>query len=112
MLPPTLGTRVLSAFTWTCLTKLTFYWIEMAAVFTYPVASSSSYSFNRSRSRVPLSEIKESLLDRSATNANQGCFDACASMIKKDDRQYSERENMSREKMKTKKRYKNTCHSC
>ena len=36
---------------------------------------------------VQLSGIKESLLDRSATNANQGCFDACASIIKKDDRQ-------------------------
>jgi hypothetical protein len=72
----------------------------MAAVFTYPVASSSSYSFNRSRSRVPLSEIKESLLDRSATNANQGCFDACASMIKKDDRQYSERHKISSKKQK------------
>ena len=47
---------------------------------------------------VPLSGIKESLLDRSATNANQGCFDACESMIKKDGRQYSERENISREK--------------
>jgi hypothetical protein len=47
---------------------------------------------------VPLSGIKESLLERSATNANQGCFDACESMIKKDGRQYSERENISREK--------------
>ena len=28
----------------------------------------------------------------------KGCFDACAYMIKKDDRQYSERENISREK--------------
>jgi hypothetical protein len=36
---------------------------------------------------VQLSGIKESLLDRSAKNANQGCFDACASIIKKDDRQ-------------------------
>ena len=34
---------------------------------------------------VPLSGIKESLLDRSATNANQGCFDSCESMIKKDE---------------------------
>ena len=32
---------------------------------------------------VPLSGIKESLLARSATNAYQGCFDACVSMIKK-----------------------------
>ena len=39
---------------------------------------------------VPLSWIKESLLDRSATNDNQGCFDACESMIKKDGRQYLE----------------------
>jgi len=57
----------------------------MASVFTYSVASSSSYSFNRSRSRVPLSGIKESFLGRSATNANQGCFDSCESMIKKDE---------------------------
>ncbi len=51
---------------------------------------------------VQLSGIKESLLDRSATNANQGCFDACASMIKKDDRQYSEseRDYVSSEKKK------------
>ena len=34
---------------------------------------------------VQLSGIKESLLDRSATNANQGCFDSCESMIKKDE---------------------------
>ena len=47
---------------------------------------------------VPLSGIKESLLDKSATNSIKGCFDACASMIKKDDRQYSERENINREK--------------
>ena len=50
---------------------------------------------------VPLSGIKESLLNRSsATNANQGCFDACASMSKKDDRQHSERDNISSEKQK------------
>ena len=72
----------------------------MAAVLTYPVASSGSYSFNRSRSRVPLSGIKESLLDRSATNDNKGCFDACATMIKKDDRQYSERGKVSSKKQK------------
>jgi hypothetical protein len=48
---------------------------------------------------VPLSGIKESLLDRSATNANQGCFDACASMIKKYDRQYSERGKISSKKI-------------
>ena len=47
---------------------------------------------------VPLSGIKESLLDRSDTNANQGCFDACVSMIKKYDRQYSERDNIRSEK--------------
>jgi hypothetical protein len=49
-----------------------------------------------------LSGIKESLLDRSATNANQGCFAACASMIKNDGRQYSEseRDNVSSEKKK------------
>ena len=52
---------------------------------------------------VPLSGIKESFLDRSAINAKQGFVDACASIIKKDDRQYSERGNISREKMKTKK---------
>ena len=42
---------------------------------------------------VLLTGIKETLLDRSATNANQGCFAACVSMIKKDGRQYSERDN-------------------
>ncbi len=49
-----------------------------------------------------LSGIKESLLERSATNANQGCFAACASMIKNDGRQYSEseRDNVSSEKKK------------
>ena len=47
---------------------------------------------------VPLSGIKGSLLDRSGTNSNQGCFDAYESMIKKDGRQYSERENIRREK--------------
>ena len=46
---------------------------------------------------VPLSGFKESLLDRSAKNAYQGCFDACASMIKRDNRQYSERDNISSE---------------
>jgi hypothetical protein len=51
---------------------------------------------------VLLSGIKESLLDRSATNANQGCFAACASMIKKDGKQYSERDNISIEKKKWK----------
>jgi len=55
-----------------------------------------------------LSGIKESLLDRSATNANQGCFAACASMVKNDGRQCSEseRDNVSSEKkeMKTKNR--------
>ena len=49
---------------------------------------------------VPLSGIKESLLDRSATNANQGYFDACASMRKKDDKQHSEKDNISSEKHK------------
>ena len=49
---------------------------------------------------LPLSGIKESLLDRSATNANQGCFAVCASMIKKDGRQYCERDNISSEKQK------------
>ena len=39
-------------------------------------------------------------LDRSATNDNQGCFAACESMIKKDGRQYCERENISSEKKK------------
>ena len=82
----------------------------MASVFTYPVASSGSYSFNRSRSRVPLSGIKESLLDRSATNSDRGCFGACASMTNKDYRQYSERDNISSEKKKWK--LKNNCHSC
>jgi hypothetical protein len=42
----------------------------------------------------------KNLLDRSATNANQGCFAACASMIKKDGRQYCERDNISSEKKK------------
>ncbi len=51
---------------------------------------------------VPLSGINKSLLDRSATNANQGCFAACASMVKNDGRQYSEseRDNVSSEKKK------------
>ena len=49
---------------------------------------------------VPLSGIKESSLDRSATNAYQGCIDASAYMIKKDDRQYSESNKISREKQK------------
>jgi len=49
---------------------------------------------------VPLSGIRESLFDRSATNVNQGCFDACASIIKKDDRQYSEIDIISSEKQK------------
>ena len=49
---------------------------------------------------LPLSGIKESLLDRSAKNANQGCFAACASMIKKDGRKYSERDNIRSEKQK------------
>ncbi len=46
------------------------------------------------------SGIKESLLEKSATNANQGCFAVCASMIEKDGRQYSERDNISSEKQK------------
>ena len=46
---------------------------------------------------VPLSGIKESSLDRSATNVN---LDACASMIKKDGRQYSERGTISSKKQK------------
>jgi hypothetical protein len=49
---------------------------------------------------VLLSGIKESLLEKSATNANQGCFAACASMIKKDGRKYCERDNISSEKKK------------
>jgi len=40
------------------------------------------------------------MLDRSATNANQGCVAACASMIKKDGSHYSERDNISSEKKK------------
>jgi len=51
-----------------------------------------------STDQLPLSGIKESSLDRSATNANQGCFAACASMIKKDGRQNCERDNISSEK--------------
>ncbi len=47
-----------------------------------------------------LSGIKESLLDKSATNVNQGCFAACASMINKNGRQYSERDNISSKKKK------------
>jgi len=48
MLPPTLGTKVLSVCTW--FTKLNFWRIEMAEVCTDPVASRGSYSnsFNRS----------------------------------------------------------------
>jgi len=53
-----------------------------------------------STDQLPLSGIKESLLDRSSTNANQGCFAACASMIKKDGRQYCERYNIRIEKKK------------
>ena len=44
---------------------------------------------------VLLSGIKESLLDRSAKNVNQGCFAACTSMIKKDGKQYSESDDIS-----------------
>ena len=47
---------------------------------------------------VPFSGARESLLDRSPTNANQGCFNACASIFKKDGRQYSERDKTSIEK--------------
>ncbi len=64
---------------------------------------------------VPLSGIKESLFDRSSTNANQGWIDACASMIKikRDNKHYSERYNISNETQKWKlKMKKNTCHSC
>ena len=43
-------------------------------------------------------------MDRSATDTNRGCFDACASMIKKDDSQYSERDNISSEKQKLKQK--------
>jgi len=49
---------------------------------------------------VTLPGIKASSLDKSATNANQGCFAACAYMIKKDGKQYSERDNISSEKKK------------
>ena len=49
---------------------------------------------------VTLSGIKESLLDKSATNANQDCFDACAFITKRDNRQYSERDNISIETQK------------
>ena len=42
------------------------------------------------------------MLDRSDTNANQRCFDAYASMIKNDDRQYSERGKISSKKQKLK----------
>ena len=38
------------------------------------------------------------MLDRSSTNANQGCINACASIFKKDGRQYSERDKISIEK--------------
>ena len=39
-------------------------------------------------------------MEKSATNANQGYFAVCASMIEKDGRQYSERDNISSEKQK------------
>ena len=60
----------------------------------------------------PLSRIKQSSYDRSATNAYQGCFDACASMTNNDDRQHNERDKICREK-KMVKQYgtKNTCHN-
>ena len=58
--------------------------------------------------QVPLSEIKESLLDRSAKNANQVCFDACASMNKKDERWYSERVKISSKKHKGKQKKNRT----
>jgi hypothetical protein len=61
-----------------------------------------------STDQLPLSGIKESLLDRSATNANQGYFSACASMIKKVGRQNCERETT----MITKKQDKTTCPGC
>ena len=48
MLPPTLGTKVLSVCTW--LTKFTFWWIEMAAVCTDRVASRGSYINSLDRS--------------------------------------------------------------
>jgi len=50
----------------------------------------------------------KNLLDRSATNSNQGCFAACASMIKKVGRQNCERETT----MITKKQDKTTCPGC
>ncbi len=43
------------------------------------------------------------MLDRSPTNANQGCFNACASIFKKDGRQYSEIDKINIEKNKAKK---------
>jgi hypothetical protein len=49
---------------------------------------------------VLLSGIKETLMEKSSTNANQGCFAVCASMIEKDGRLYSERDNISSEKKK------------
>ncbi len=55
-----------------------------------------------STDQLPLSGIKESSLDRSATNANQGCFAACASMIKKVGRQNFERETTMITKKMTK----------
>jgi hypothetical protein len=64
--------------------------------------SAGAATSTASTDQLPLSGIKESLLDRSATNANQGFFAACASMIKNDGRQYSEseRDNVSSEKNK------------
>jgi len=61
-----------------------------------------------STDQLPLPGIKESSLDRSDTNANQGCFAACASMIKKVGGQNCERETT----MITKKQDKTTCPGC
>ena len=69
----------------------------------FEISPNFEFSCYRSRSRVPLSGIKESLLDRSATNANQGCFDSCASMIKKDENN-SERCKISSKKQKIKQK--------
>ena len=47
------------------------------------------------------------MLDRSPTNANRGCCNACASMMKKDDRQLRKRDKISREKQKMKAKKEN-----
>ena len=101
-----LGTKVLSVCTW--LTKFTFLWIEMAAVCTDQVASRGSYINSLDRSHAIIRNQRIIVGDRSATNANQGCFAAFASMIKKVGRQNCERETT----MITKKQDKTTCPGC